>query len=399
MDEFDIISAEEIDELQRMVKETGVKKIADYISRKTKQWKDVHINIAIVGETYVGKSTFINQLRGLKEWDKGFAPVGVGDTTLEPTPYKNPYNANMIFWDLPGVGTLRFPKDDSYLETIKIDRYDFFVIISDTCFSENDAWLARNIGNRGKPFFFVRTKLDEAMANAGYDGQSSMEEVIPRIYKSCQDNLRKANIREQNIFVISNYEHEVGQFDDLMNAVFESLPHQKREAMVLSIGPLTHQIIREKKKSLHKRVFKMAVISAGAAAVPLPGLDIVADLAIIGHEIYFYMKEFGLDEESLRHLCKKTETEYDQFVESLSHAKQLLKEKTVIKRLFVEVVKNQASGMMAGRFAKYIPFIGTVVSCTVSYGACVHFLRHEIDLFEKDAHTVIDLVINKTVKK
>jgi hypothetical protein len=41
-----------------MVKETGVKNIPDYISRKTKQWKDVHINIAIVGETYVGKSPF-----------------------------------------------------------------------------------------------------------------------------------------------------------------------------------------------------------------------------------------------------------------------------------------------------------------------------------------------------
>jgi hypothetical protein len=37
--------------------------------------------------------------------------------------------------------------------------------------------------------------------------------------------------------------------------------------------------------------------------------------------------------------------------------------------------------------------------CTVSYAACVHFLRHEIDLLEKDTHTIIDLVIDKTVKK
>jgi hypothetical protein len=232
--------------------------------------------------------------------------------------------------------------------------------------------------------YLVRTKLDEAMTNASYDGHK-MEEVIPRIYKSCNDNLRKASIREPTIFVISNYEHEIGQFDDLMNAVFESLPDQKREAMVLSVGPLTHQIIREKKKSLHKRVFMMGIISAGA-------------YAIIAHEIYFYMNEFGL-EESLRHLCKKTETQYDQVIESLTHAKGLLKEKTVIKRLFMEVVKNQAGEKMAGKFAKYIPLIGTIVSCTVSYGACVHFLRHEIDLLEKDAHTIIDLVIDKTVKK
>jgi hypothetical protein len=89
-----------------------------------------------------------------------------------------------------------------------------------------------------------------------------------------------------------------------MNAVFESSPDKN--------GPLTHQIIREKKKYLHKRVFMMGIISAGASAVPFPGVDVVADLAIIAHAIYFYMNEYGLDEESLRHLCKKTETEYDQ---------------------------------------------------------------------------------------
>jgi hypothetical protein len=68
----------------------------------------------------------------------------------------------------------------------------------------------------------------------------------------------------------------------------------------------------------------------------------------------------GLDEESLRHVCKKTETEYDQFIESLSDAKYFLKEKTVINRLFMEVIKNQASDKMAEKFAKYIPLIGTI---------------------------------------
>jgi hypothetical protein len=47
-----------------------------------------------------------------------------------------------------------------------------------------------------------------------------------------------------------------------------------------------HQNIREKKKYLHKRVFMMGIISAGASAVPFPGVDVVADLAIIAHAIY-----------------------------------------------------------------------------------------------------------------
>jgi hypothetical protein len=43
-------------------------------------------------------------------------------------------------------------------------------------------------------------------------------------------------------------------------------------------------------------------------------------------------------------------TQYDQAMESLSHAKYILEEKTVIKRLFMEVVKNQAGDKLAGKF-------------------------------------------------
>jgi hypothetical protein len=50
---------------------------------------------------------------------------------------------------------------------------------------------------------------------------------------------------------------------------------------------------------------------------------------------------------------------------------------------------------MAGKFAIYIPLIGTIASRAVSYGACIHFLRHELDLIEKDDHTLKNLVIDK----
>jgi hypothetical protein len=44
------------------------------------------------------------------------------------------------------------------------------------------AFLQMMLGLQG--IYLVRTKLDEAMTNASYDGHK-MEEVIPRIYKSC----------------------------------------------------------------------------------------------------------------------------------------------------------------------------------------------------------------------
>jgi hypothetical protein len=53
--------------------------------------------------------------------------------------------------------------------------------------------------------------------------------------------------------------HEIGPFDDMMNAVFKSSPDKKRDATILSVGPLTHQNIREKKKYLHPIVFVVTV--------------------------------------------------------------------------------------------------------------------------------------------
>ncbi len=50
----------------------------------------------------VGKSTFINCLRGLEAEDEGAAGVGVVETTNQPTPYEHPDFSNLKIWDLPG---------------------------------------------------------------------------------------------------------------------------------------------------------------------------------------------------------------------------------------------------------------------------------------------------------
>jgi predicted GTPase len=56
----------------------------------------------------VGKSTFINCLRGLEAEDPGAANVGVVETTNEPTPYEHPDCSNLRIWDLPGENPSSF---------------------------------------------------------------------------------------------------------------------------------------------------------------------------------------------------------------------------------------------------------------------------------------------------
>ena len=105
-----------------------------------------------------GKSSFINKLLGLSPQHPGAAPVGVTETTLRPTAYRHPANNNVIFWDLPGIGTPNFPKA-KYLQTVGFEKYDFFLILSENRFLENDKYLAQQIRESEKNFFFVKTKV------------------------------------------------------------------------------------------------------------------------------------------------------------------------------------------------------------------------------------------------
>lgn len=398
LDGFYIPTETEVQQLKDEVDSHGVKDIDTFLMGKITEWQDAKINIALVGESGVGKSCFINSIRDCIEGDKGYAQVGLGDTTKEPTPYTHPHNENMIFWDLPGVGTTTFPRDQSYFKKVSFHRYDFFLILSDQTFSENDTWLAQEVRRRQKRFFFVRTKLDMEFTRAKHDG-TDIAEVIPRIHESCRGNFRAARIKEPLIFVISNFDPEIGQFDDLLNTIFWALPEIKRNAMVLSIGPLTHQIIREKKASLKSRVITVSCMSAGVAAIPIPGLDLAFDVGALVHEISFYLETFGLDEKSLRHLSEKTGTPLDKILASLNQAKALLAVKNGIKTFLLDAIKDQAAKQVAAQFAKFIPIIGTIVSSSVAFGTSYYLLTKTIDDLEKDAHTIIDIVVQSAAKK
>ena len=152
----DFQPVEEIKEaLQNNNQALAIEKIQEYLDRQN----NTPLNIAITGETGSGKSTFINRVRGIKVRDARYAPTGVKECTKVPTPYTHPNYPNVTLWDLPGVGTTNFPADQ-YLELVGFEKFDFFIIISETRFRENDVKLAREIQRMKKNFYFVRSKID-----------------------------------------------------------------------------------------------------------------------------------------------------------------------------------------------------------------------------------------------
>jgi GTPase Era involved in 16S rRNA processing len=95
----------------------------------------------------------------LKGGDKGAAFTDVKEATVKIKRYNHPSNEKIVFWDFPGVGTKNY-KQEEYLREMKLNKYDFFILVSSERFSENVGWLAGEIRKMDKRFFFVRTKVD-----------------------------------------------------------------------------------------------------------------------------------------------------------------------------------------------------------------------------------------------
>ncbi len=196
------ISKDEKEESRRVLRDKGTSGLQGFLKRKLDQWKDVPLNIGVTGQSSCGKSTFINTMRGLTAEDEGAAAVGVVETTTECRPYPHPSNKSFMLWDLPGAGTPNFPRS-TYLDQVNFDKYDFFLIMSRSRFTEDDLWLGKEVKARGKFFFFIRTRIDEDMKNDKEDHPRTHDEtkVLDTVRQDCLVNLEDCHVSE--IFLIS----------------------------------------------------------------------------------------------------------------------------------------------------------------------------------------------------
>lgn len=200
--------------------------------RQTLRNVGVTVNIAVIGMSGVGKSSFINAIRDLTADDDGAAAVGVTETTTQITAYTHPDNPNIKFWDLPGVGTDQFPQDE-YLRRISVHQYDFFVVMSASRFFETDTWLVNEISRRGKKFVFVRTKVDvDVRNNRKAHPRSHSEEVVVReILTSTKEHLHDSGQTGAEVFLIDSYVKHKYDFKLLAEKILYELPESKISIM------------------------------------------------------------------------------------------------------------------------------------------------------------------------
>ncbi|XP_051878090.1 interferon-inducible GTPase 5-like [Pristis pectinata] len=296
---------EELSKLKSNFETGGVEKVKPLIEKKVTELDNTELNIAVTGETGTGKSTFINAMRGLRSTDPGAAEVGTTETTMEPSGYPHPILPNVRYWDLPGIGTTRFPAG-KYLTEMKFKRYDFFIIISAFRFRESDAKLAKEIKRLGKDFYFVRSKVDVDLDSMRKEYKViNEEEELGKIRSDCIRKLREAGFLDPTVFLISSFEQDRFDFNRLNEGLEGDLNNVKKRIFVLALPNLSVEIVQKKNVILKKHIWMFATLSGGLGAVPVPGVSLACDICIVIGAIVHFRKCLGLDDASLQRLAER----------------------------------------------------------------------------------------------
>jgi predicted GTPase len=377
-----ILSAESLRSIHAALEEGKVEDVVDEIQQSLNAAENASLNVAVIGDSGSGKSSFINALRGLSHQEEGSASVGVVETTMRKTPYQHPKYPKVTFWDLPGNGSPNF-HPDTYLETMGLAEYDFFIIISSSRFSFNDADLAQKINKMGKKFYFVRTKVDSDLYNEKRAKPKSFqrEKVLQQIRDDCVTHLQNNGVPEPQVFLVSNF--DLGDFDllKLEETLLKELPAHKRHVLALLMPSSSEDAIEMKKTFLREKIWLEALKSAAVGLVPcmpfISGFGVAEQQACLK----VYRSHFGVDNESIEKISQKLGV-------SVDHLKNLIKSSD-----FWHLVKDDSIEAQAMTYAELLCSVtGGPVSAVIQFFK-VYFLHIKfLDTVADDAKRLFQMM-------
>lgn len=168
----------------------------------------------------------------------------------------------------------------------------------------------------------------------------------------------------------------------------QELPQHKRFVLLLALPNITLEINEKKKKVLEENIGKVALLSALVATVPVPGLSVAVDLAIVTREIETYYSVFGLDDPSLQKLCERSGKTIDEF-------KSLMKSPLSggINPASILSLVGATSLVLAENALEYvvslIPLLGSVAAGGMSYMTVSEMLKRALNDIAEDARIVL----------
>lgn len=137
-----------------------------------------------------------------------------------------------------------------------------------------------------------------------------------------------------------------------------------------------------------KLVTRRASISAGVAVVPIPGVDLGTDIAILLKLLPQINQRFGLSPAQIEGLDAETKRLVMMFIGSVG---SVLVGRLITRDLVVKILMKLGVRLTAAGVVKYVPLLGQALSAGISFGA-MKLLgnRHIDDCYEVARRTLLE---------
>ncbi|XP_034974978.1 interferon-inducible GTPase 5-like [Zootoca vivipara] len=368
------------------------------VQQQSNLLNNITLEIAITGRSGVGKSSFVNALRGMEDYAEGAAKTGVTETTMVPQEYSHPTFPKVKFWDLPGFGKDNFSAEE-YLEEVNFSKYDFFIIIASGRFTEDDTNLALEIQKNKKKFYYVRSKVDVDIDNDRKskgikEGDSdrkmqSEKETLDTVRTDSYDNLKALGVSSPRVFLISRWDLSKYDFPLLQETIEKEQDELKRDVLIMCLPIFTKDSIKKKKAAMESLIWKNAMVSCTVGLIPVPFLSFGCDIAIVVSTMRDICKVFGLDENSLNILANRVEKDVEELKSVIEHTPSTGK---ITAEFVMDILKRSAMWgaitaveMVLG----FIPLLGSLYGGGSSFATTFYLLNNFLEKAVKDAEKVL----------
>lgn len=310
------------------------------VRRQLDDEKRATVSVALFGQPGAGKSSLINKIVGQKVADVGVET----DKTVKEASYEA---KGLRFVDLPGYGTMNFPKE-SYFQRFDIQKFDLFLCVTSGKLYQADTEFFQELAKRGKVCIYVVNKHDEL-----WEDGISIEELERRKI----DDIGKHVGRSVKI-IFTSCRKDTG-LDELNTEIQNSLDGAKRERWARGAKAYSDRFLQEKKAACERHVALAAKLAALNGINPVPGLDVGVDLSILINLFKEIRDDYGLNDKSLLNLKESSIPVVGKLASNVIQY--------AAKEGVVALLKKFAGRQAVKAVTKYIPFVGQAVAATLGY--------------------------------
>ena len=334
-----------------------IKEYLEKFRKDLQNFENTKVKCGIIGRSGVGKSSLINAIVG-----EQIAEVGEVETTME---IGKPYECRgLLFYDLPGCSTQKFPKE-TYVEKMGIKDFDCVIIVTSDRFYEDDLYLIEEVSKIPIPVYAVRTKIDFSIDRGikrGVDEETTLQEVR----KNMKENIGNTHV-EGTYLTSADYPTKY-DLEKLLHKISSSLSDIKRKRFISDVSITSKKIIEEKRKIADDLTYKYAALAAVNGLNPIPGLDISVDVGLLLKMSNEITNIYGLNKENQEFFNKNFNDLPDnvKFKAALAKAGAFLI-KYGGQEAIMLLLKKIVGRVAAKTFSKYIPLVGQAIAAGIAF--------------------------------